>query len=459
MGATIFTSYVNNNRGFIVNPELVSSSTVTVYETPVANQISIWKSDSSIQGSSNLTYAGGTLTISGTVAATTITGANVTTGADPGHTHTTITVADESADTICFPLFVTAAAGTLQPKTGSNLEFNSSTGELTTIGDISVEKDNGDINVGSGTGTGRFNAISATGSVAGLTLTSGASTVEMAYVETSGYCFFNTAATETAIKFYDNGAVELYWDNAKKLETTAAGTTITGALTATTLIGTTLTGTLSTAAQTNVTSVGTLTSLIVAGTINTSTLEPASGNLTINAENHVYIKVNDGGPAIDALDSGAVTLYWNELPRLATSATGATVTGTLTATTLAGTLSTAAQTNVTSVGSLTSLTVAGTVYTSTLEPASGNLTINAENHVYIKVNDGGPAIDALDSGAVTLYWNELPRLATSDDGVDITGTIKATTMKSGANEGAAGANVGELWADTSAANVVKLRTV
>ncbi len=44
---------------------------------------------------------------------------------------TTFTVADESSDTTCFPLFVTAATGDLAPKSGSNLAFNSSTGQLT----------------------------------------------------------------------------------------------------------------------------------------------------------------------------------------------------------------------------------------------------------------------------------------------------------------------------------------
>jgi hypothetical protein len=44
---------------------------------------------------------------------------------------TTITVADESADTTCFPLFVTAASGNLQPKTGTNITFNSLTGHFT----------------------------------------------------------------------------------------------------------------------------------------------------------------------------------------------------------------------------------------------------------------------------------------------------------------------------------------
>ena len=46
-------------------------------------------------------------------------------------TATNVTVADESSDTTCFPLFVTAATGNLAPKSGTNLTFNSSTGALT----------------------------------------------------------------------------------------------------------------------------------------------------------------------------------------------------------------------------------------------------------------------------------------------------------------------------------------
>tara|TARA_B100000609_G_scaffold64151_1_gene50600 strand:- start:532 stop:1533 length:1002 start_codon:yes stop_codon:yes gene_type:complete len=47
-------------------------------------------------------------------------------------TATNITVADESTDTTCFPLYATAASGNLAPKTGSNLTFNSSSGNLRT---------------------------------------------------------------------------------------------------------------------------------------------------------------------------------------------------------------------------------------------------------------------------------------------------------------------------------------
>jgi len=45
-------------------------------------------------------------------------------------TATSMTVADESTDTTCFPLFVTAATGDLPPKSGTNLTFNSSSGVL-----------------------------------------------------------------------------------------------------------------------------------------------------------------------------------------------------------------------------------------------------------------------------------------------------------------------------------------
>jgi hypothetical protein len=47
---------------------------------------------------------------------------------------TTVTVADESSDTSCFPLFATAATGNLGPKSGTNLTFNSSSGVLTATG-------------------------------------------------------------------------------------------------------------------------------------------------------------------------------------------------------------------------------------------------------------------------------------------------------------------------------------
>ena len=74
------------------------------------------------------------LTVTGVATATggfvgDLTG-DVTGNADSATVGTTITVADESSDTTCFPLFATAATGNLGAKSGSNLTFNSNTGAL-----------------------------------------------------------------------------------------------------------------------------------------------------------------------------------------------------------------------------------------------------------------------------------------------------------------------------------------
>ena len=52
----------------------------------------------------------------------------------PAITPNEITVADESSDTSCFMLFATAATGAIQPKTGTNVTFNSGTGLVTASG-------------------------------------------------------------------------------------------------------------------------------------------------------------------------------------------------------------------------------------------------------------------------------------------------------------------------------------
>ena len=67
-----------------------------------------------------VTYNPSTDTLSVTNITATITG-----------TSSLISVADESSDTTCFPVFVTGASGNLAAKSGSNLAFNSSSGALT----------------------------------------------------------------------------------------------------------------------------------------------------------------------------------------------------------------------------------------------------------------------------------------------------------------------------------------
>jgi hypothetical protein len=121
------------------------------------------------------------------------------------------------------------------------------------------------------------------------------------------------------------------------LTVTAGGANITGGIT----------GTLNTAAQPNVTSLGILTSLTVSGLLSmTATAAQISGGPTsLSLRNNANSADN-----ILITDAGAITVR--------STISGVT---TLTATNLAGTLTTAAQANVTSLGTLTSLTMGGTL--------------------------------------------------------------------------------------------------
>ena len=93
-------------------------------------------------------------------------------GGTVGGVATNITIADESSDTTCFPLFVTAATGDLAPKSGSNLAFNSNTGVLTATGFAGPITGNvtGDASGSSGSTTG--NAATATALATGRTISS-----------------------------------------------------------------------------------------------------------------------------------------------------------------------------------------------------------------------------------------------------------------------------------------------
>jgi len=201
---------------------------------------------------------------------------------------TSITVADESSDTTCFPVFVTAATGNLGPKTGSNITFNSSTGLLsatavTTTGNVVVggnlQVDGTTTTVNSSTMTvtdknieiakGAGNDAAADG--AGITIDSSDGDKTWNWVNSSSawtssehialpdgkhlyignaqdvriyhngsssgivldnpHDFYLLNASETMGCFKANGAVDLYHDNSKKFETTAAGVTVTGTVT------------------------------------------------------------------------------------------------------------------------------------------------------------------------------------------------------------------------------------
>jgi hypothetical protein len=127
-------------------------------------------------------------------------------------TPTAITVADESTDTSCFPLFVTAATGDLGPKTASGLTFNSNTDVLsgTFSGNITGNV-TGNTSGSSGSCTG--NAATATALASARTIGGvsfdGTGNINLPGVNTAGnQDTSGTAAVATAVTITDNESTD-----------------------------------------------------------------------------------------------------------------------------------------------------------------------------------------------------------------------------------------------------------
>ena len=118
----------------------------------------------------------------------------------------------------------------------------------------------------------------------------------------TGIRFTDSGVNEAMAAFYDNGAVELYYDGTKKFETTSGGVTITGGLTATALA-------VNSGGSTSDLS-GTAIFRIMGGDVRITNAAGSEAMATFAAD-------------------GAVTLFHDASAKLATTSTGVQTTGTL----------------------------------------------------------------------------------------------------------------------------------
>ena len=274
---------------------------------------------------------------------------------------------------------------------------NIATGLTTGALAIGTASDSSALSLGTGAGTGTITVGSATRAVSlpsAVTVTdsSASTTPKLSSTQTStgdaAASFILTGAASYAVGI-DNSDSDKF-----KVSYNAAGAPVLGTsdvlvvdsssnVTATTFIGA-LTGnasgtaaTVTTAAQPAITSVGTLTSLAVGQVTSTGGLKVSGAVAGETAVSTGYINEAAGvltvlAQGTDATTKGSIVLKVQESDQggavagLTVNTDGSlTAAGalngvtTLTATTLAGTLSTAAQTNVTSVGTLTALVMSG----------------------------------------------------------------------------------------------------
>ena len=352
---------------------------------------------------------------------------------------TAVTVADESSDTTCFPLFATAATGDLPPKSGSNLTFNASSGLLTAT-----------LFAGALTGNVTGNASGTAATVTGaaqsaITSVGTLTTLQVDNININGNAITSTAGTDLTIS--PVGGQQIVLDGAIVID---AGV-VTGAtsITSTAFVGG-LTGNASTA-----------TALATARTI---------GGTSFDGSGNIAVALASVGTAVTVADESSDTTCF---PLFTTAATGDlppksgtnltfnSSTGIVTATGFAGaltgnvtgnasgtalTVTQAAQTNITSVGTLTALQI------DNLNLNGNTLSSTAGTDLLITPLAGQQIVlDAtiiIDAGVVTGATSITSTAFVGDITGDVTGTADEATALTGVTSTAAELNI----LDASAGN-------
>ena len=377
---------------------------------------------------------------------------------------TQITLADESSDTTCFPVFATGATGDLAPKTGDNLTFNSSSGALTATSFVGALTGNVTGNASGSSGSCTGNAATATAlqtarNIGGVSF-DGTANITLPGVDsagnqdTSGTAALATSVTVTANNSTDETVYPVFVDGATGTQGAETDTGLSynpssGALTATTF-----SGALSGAVTGNVTgnisgnqsggtvsatsaAIADLTSgrVVLAGTsgeledsgnltFNGSTLNVTgaitasgaiTGDLTGDVTGDVVGNVTGAASKITVADESTDTTCF---PVFVTAATGnrSPSTGSnLTFNSNDGTLS---ATNLTLTGNLTVQGSTTTVESSTMTVTDKNITIARSAANDAAADGAGITVDSADS-AKTWNWVDATDAWTSSEHIDL----------------------------------------
>ena len=216
---------------------------------------------------------------------------------------------------------------------------------------------------------------------------------------------------EYYIRAYNDGAVELYYDNAKKLETTSTGLDVTGnasfANNGKAIFG----------ASNNLQIFSTGTSSYVA--------ESGSGDLYIKGSS-IYLTDTDNNQYIHLSDTGTggtVVLKHNAVTKLATTATGIDVTGTVRADDL-------------TIGHTSNFSnaLANDIQVGAVTGSHG-ISILSQNNSYSSLffadndnNDAGSIRYNHSNNTIDVYTDRAQRVAINSTGIGVTGDVAATNV-------------------------------
>ena len=383
-----------------------------------------------VDSNKNLTGMGN-FTSTGTVTASTLTG-TLSTASQPNVT-TLAGVTSIGASS------ATTLTGTLQIASQSN---------VTSVGTLTGLTSNGNVNIAEHDGSTKGLQL------AGNLVTANANEINKLSGLTSTTTELNTVAGVTPGTVSASKALVV--DGNKDLSGIRNITTTGSISGAIGVSATTLTGTLSTASQPNITSVGTLANLTVSNQINVGTLD-ATAILVDGVDITTSISGSDPTNGITPGTVSASKVLLVDANKDLTGMRNLTSNGTITATTLTGTLSTASQPNITSVGTLTSLTantnvdvaqhngtsqglkLAGTLVTASatdLNTTTGVTagTVSASKHLVVDSNKDITGLRNLTStGTITATTLTGTLSAGAQTGVSEVGTLSGLTSNGNVN--------------------------
>jgi hypothetical protein len=158
---------------------------------------------------------------------------------------------------------------------------------------------------------------------------------------------------------------------------------------------------------------------------NNSRIDDAgTGNLVIRAANQLFLGKYTGENFIQGSADGPVRIFYDNAQKLETTSTGINVTGNATFDDNGKAI----------FGAGSDLQIYHDGNNSYIqENGTGDLLVGATNFQLKSGDYGESMLTATDDGAVTLFYNNASKLATTNTGIDVTGTLSATSVTSGGN--------------------------
>ncbi len=230
----------------------------------------------------------------------------------------------------------------------------------------------------------------------------------------------NNHAMITAVA---DGAVELYYDNSKKLETTSTGVTVTGGITGTG--GNFILGDSASASDDRL-AIGAGGDLHVyhdgtnsyvsnaTGDLNLFSVGGSADDVTIRAQDDIFLQPNNGAAGLTITGGGAIELYHNAAKKFETFSTGNKWHGFLFCDDNSSIrLGNGADLQIFHDGSNSKI----------VESGSGSLIIQTSNFNLDNADGTENILTATENGAVELYFDNSRKLRTRTAGVEVEGEL------------------------------------